>query len=164
SGSQGENKEKTIRRWFVDNDIIEAVILLPDNLFYNTTAAGIIIVLNRNKPKDRQGKIILINASNEFQKGRPKNFIPNESVKKITDAFHVGKNVERFVELVSVEDVVKNDYNISPSRYIETGSPTEHRDVQALLDDLSKLELESRKIDQELNGIFKGLGYRWEEK
>lgn len=161
SGSQGENKEKAIRRWFVDNDIVEGVILLPDNLFYNTTAAGIIIVLNRNKPKDRQRKVILINASNEFKKGRPKNFIPGESVKKITDTFHAGKDVERFVKVVSVEEIAKNDYNLSPSRYVEIGAPTEHRDVQMTLDELGKLEGEAKAFDEDLKGIFTDLGYRW---
>ena len=162
SGSQGENKEKAIRRWFVDNDIIEGVILLPDNLFYNTTAAGIIIVLNCKKPKDRQGKIVLVNASAEFQKGRPKNFIPDESVKKIADVFHAGSDAERLVKVVSVEEIAKNDYNLSPSRYIETGAVTEHRDVQTLLDELTKLDGETNTLDAELRNIFTGLGYRWE--
>ena len=69
SGSKNEDKERNIRKWFVEQDLIDGVILLPDNLFYNTTAAGIIIVLRKQKPKYRQGKITLINASAEFQKG-----------------------------------------------------------------------------------------------
>jgi type I restriction enzyme M protein len=160
SGSQGENKEKAIRRWFVDQDVIEGVILLPDNLFYNTTAAGIIIVLNRRKRQERQGNIILVNASNEFQKGRPKNFIPDASIKKIAGAFHAGKDVERLVKVVPVEEIAKNDYNLSPSRYIETATATEHRDVQNILDELGKLDSEAKKLDGELKAIFTGLGYR----
>jgi len=160
SGSQGENKEKTIRRWFVEHDVIESVILLPDNLFYNTTAAGIILVLNRSKPLERRGKAVLINASGEFQKGRPKNFIPDESIRKIADAFHAGKDVERFVRVVSVGEIAKNDYNLSPSRYIETATPTEHRDVQTLLDELASLDADAKRLDEGLNGIFTGLGYR----
>lgn len=164
SGSQGENKEKAIRRWFVEQDVIEGVILLPDNLFYNTTAAGIIIVLNRRKPQDRQGKIVLVNASNEFQKGRPKNFIPDVSIKKIVSAFQAGKDAERFVKVVSREEIAKNDYNLSPSRYIETAAATEHRDVQAILDDLAKLDVEAVNLDEELREIFTCLGYRWGRK
>jgi type I restriction enzyme M protein len=162
SGSQGENREKAIRRWFVDRDVIEGVILLPENLFYNTTAAGIIILLNRCKPKDRQGRVVLINASGEFEKGRPKNFIPDTSVKKIAEAFHAGKDVARFVKVASIEEIAKNDYNLSPSRYIETAPAAEHRDVQTILDDVSKLEAESKQLDGELKEIFTGLGYRWE--
>ncbi|TKS60081.1 MAG: XRE family transcriptional regulator [Nitrospira sp.] len=161
SGSQGENKEKTIRRWFVDQDLIEGVILLPDNLFYNTTAAGIIMVLNCKKPKELQDKIILVNASNEFQKGRPKNFIPDEAIRKVADAFHAGKEVERFIKVVSVEEIAKkNDYNLIPSRYIETAIANEHRDIQTLLNELAKLDAEAERLDGELKEIFEGLGYR----
>lgn len=161
SGSQGENREKTIRRWFVDHDLIEGVILLPDNLFYNTTAAGIIILLNSQKPKDRQGRVILINASAEFEKGRPKNFIPDLFIKKIAEAFHAGKDVERFVKIASTEEIAKNDFNLSPSRYIETAATTEHRDVQEILNELGSLDSEARRLDAELREVFTGLGYQW---
>ncbi len=160
SGSQGENKEKTIRRWFVDHDAIEGVILLPENLFYNTPAAGIIVVLNRRKPKNRQGRVILINASGEFEKGRPKNFIPEASIRKIADAFHAGKDIERFVKVTTIEEITKKDYNLSPSRYIETAAATEHRDVQPILDELAHLDAEAKRLDGELKEIFTGLGYR----
>lgn len=164
SGNQGENKEKAIRRWFVEQDMIEGVILLPDNLFYNTTAAGIIVVLNRKKPKDRRGRIVLVNAGGEFQKGRPKNFIPDEAIKKIADAFHAGKDIERFVKVATVEEIAKNDYNLSPSRYIETAAATEHRDVQTLLDELIQFDEVAKQLDGELKGIFTGLGYKWKER
>jgi len=161
SGSQGENKEKAIRRWFVEQDVVEGVILLPDNMFYNTTAAGIIILLNRGKAVDRRGKVALVNASGEFQKGRPKNFIPDEAIRKIADAFHSGKDVDRLVKVVSVEDIAKNDYNLSPSRYIETAAPAEHRDIQTLLDELTALNIEAARLEGELKGVFTGLGYGW---
>jgi len=161
SGSQGENREKTIRRWFVDRDVIEGVILLPDNLFYNTTAAGIIILLNRQKPKDRQGRVVLINASGEFEKGRPKNFVPDASIKRIAEAFHAGKDVERFVKVASIEEIAKNDYNLSPSRYIETAAPTEQRDIQEILNEFASLDAEVKRLDGELREILTGLGYQW---
>lgn len=161
SGSQGENREKTIRRWFVDHDLIESVVLLPDNLFYNTTAAGVIVLLNRQKPKDRQGRVILINASTEFEKGRPKNFIPDASIKKIAQAFHAGRDIERFVKVASTDEIAKNDYNLSPSRYIETATATEHRDVQEILNELGSLDAEARRLDAELKEVFTGLGYQW---
>ncbi|HLC40559.1 MAG TPA: N-6 DNA methylase, partial [Methylomirabilota bacterium] len=145
-------------------DVIEGVILLPENLFYNTTAAGIIILLNRQKPKDRQGRVVLINASGEFEKGRPKNFIPDASIKKIAEAFHTGKDVERFVKVASIEEITKNDYNLSPSRYIETAAPTEYHEVQPILDKLAQLDAEADRLDGELNSIFAGLGFRWRTK
>jgi type I restriction enzyme M protein len=74
SGDAGSNKERSIRQAFVDQDLIESVILLPENLFYNTNAPGILLCLNQDKPKDRRGKMVVINAFDEFEKGKPKNF------------------------------------------------------------------------------------------
>ena len=71
SKSNITNKKRNIRKWFVDQDLIDGVILLPENLFYNTTAAGVIVVLNKRKPAARKGKIVLLNASRHFSKGKP---------------------------------------------------------------------------------------------
>lgn len=61
-------KEKKIRKEIVEKDLIEAIILLPEKLFYNVTAPGIVMILNKNKPEERKGKILFINASLEFEK------------------------------------------------------------------------------------------------
>lgn len=161
SGSQGDDKEKAIRKWFVDKDYVEAVILLPDNLFYNTTAAGLILVINKHKPADRKGKIILINAAEEFLKGRPKNFLPEASIEKIATSFHSGADVDKFLKVMSNGEIADKDYNISPSRYIETAQAVEHRDIQLILNDLSKLTAEQAEAEKELKGIFAKLGYKW---
>ena len=81
SGAKHEDRERNIRKWFVEHDLIDGVILLPDNLFYNTSAAGIIVVLSKRKPAARKGKIVLLNASRRLRKGRPKNYIPEEDIR-----------------------------------------------------------------------------------
>jgi type I restriction enzyme M protein len=160
SGSQGANKEKDIRKAFVEADLIDAVLLLPDNLFYNTSAAGIIMVLNKNKTNERKGKIILINASQEFEKGRPKNFLPNEKIKKVAKAYHDFRSIDRFTKVITIDEAVKNDYNLSPSRYAETGAAEEYCEIPVLLGALDSLEQKSSKIDADLKGIFAKLGFR----
>ncbi|MFH1684551.1 MAG: N-6 DNA methylase, partial [Candidatus Margulisiibacteriota bacterium] len=69
SGNVNSDKEKDARKWFIEHDLIEGVIYLPENLFYNTIAPGIIIFLNKNKPTKLKGKIFLVNAGKEFVKG-----------------------------------------------------------------------------------------------
>ncbi|WP_453888768.1 N-6 DNA methylase [Thiorhodovibrio frisius] len=76
SGNAGTNKEKTVRQWFVDHDLIESVLYLPENLFYNTTAPGIVLFLNKAKPEARRGKVFLVNASQIFEKGDPRTLSP----------------------------------------------------------------------------------------
>ncbi len=155
SGNKGSNREKEIRKAFVDNDWIEAVLLLPENLFYNTTAPGIILILNKNKPKERKNRIMLINASLEFEKGRPKNFIPDDKIEKIAKVFHDWKSMDKFTKIIINEEAEKNDYNLSPSRYVGNGKEEEYRDVDEILVELAEFEEERQKTDRELNEIMK---------
>jgi len=154
SGSKNEDKEKNIRKWFVQHDLIEGVILLPDNLFYNTTAAGIIIVFNKNKPAARKGKIVLVNASQEFKKGKPKNYMPDDAVKKVAQAFIKGTDSERFVKTITVKEAADTDFNLSPSRYVDTTVKETYRPIPEILEELKDLKKKAAKQDAELERIL----------
>lgn len=160
SGNANINKEKEVRRWFVEQDLIEGVLYLPENLFYNTTAPGIIIVLNKAKPKDRKGKMFLLNASREFVKGDPKNYIPEEAITRISGAFTAWKEVEKYSRVVTCEEIAKNDFNISPSRYIHTGEGEEYRPLAEIVEELEALEAEARETDTALKTVLGRLGVR----
>lgn len=159
SGSSGNNKEKTVRKWFVDNDLIEGVIYLPENLFYNTTAPGIILFLNKAKPAKQRNKIFLLNASREFEKGDPKNFIPEDGIAHISETFKAWKEEEKFSRIVSRDEIIKNDYNISPSRYIHTADGEEYRTISEIVDELRELESDSLENDTKLKNILESLGF-----
>ena len=154
SGNANSNKEKDVRQWFIQQDLIEGVIYLPENLFYNTTAPGIIIVLNKAKPKSREGKLFLLNASREFTKGDPKNFIPDEAIIRIADTFTAWRQEDKYSRIVPVEEIAKNDYNISPSRYIHTGAADEYRPLVEIMEELEALEDEAKETDAVLKGIL----------
>jgi len=102
---------------------------LPDNLFFDPqmTAPGIILFLNKSKPTTHKNKIFLLNASREFEKGDPKNYITDEGIARIAETFKEWREEEKLSRIVSKEEIVKNDYNISPSRYIHTGDAQEIR-------------------------------------
>lgn len=161
SGSQGDNKEKSIRRWFVERDLIEGVILLPDNLFYNTTAAGLIFVLNAGKSESRRDQILLVNASGEFKKGRPKNELTDEGSRKVVACFRDWKDQEGLCRVVNRSTIVEADYNASPSRFVRSAFTTEVGDVQTILDDLAALRGRSTELDAALSRTFERLGFRW---
>ena len=159
SGNVNTNKEKAVRQWFIDHDFIEGVLYLPENLFYNTTAPGIIIFLNKNKPAKLKDKIFLINASHEFIKGDPKNYIGEEQIKKIANTYTTKKEVENFSMFVSKADVAKNDYNISPSRYIHLGGVEEYVPVEEILSQLAEVEAKAKEADKNLQNVLKDLGF-----
>jgi type I restriction enzyme M protein len=158
SGNAGTNKEKTVRQWFVDHDLIESVLYLPENLFYNTTAPGIVLFLNRAKPKERQGKVFLVNASQVFEKGDPKNFISAAGIQRIADTLIGWKEEEKLSRIVDHAELKKNDYNISPSRYIHTSDAETYRPIAEIVEELKTIEAEARETDRALKQILEKLG------
>jgi type I restriction enzyme M protein len=146
SGSAGASRERDIRRALVEHDLIEGVILLPENLFYNTPAPGIVMVLNRSKP--HPGAILLVNASQLFVKGKPKNEFTDQQVAQVHALFASWKSVELLCAVVTTEQVGSNDYNLSPSRYV-AGAAT---DQILPLDDAVKLfrEAEAKRKEAEV--------------
>ena len=157
SGSKNEDKERNIRKWFVDNDLIDGVILLPDNLFYNTSAAGVIVVLNRRKPETRRGRIVLLNASRRVKKGRPKNFIPDEDIRPLANAFLKGETVDGEIAVITQEEAVKVDYNLSPSRWVGLADTMAQRPVRTILAELRQLDDQARDIDAALYRMLERL-------
>ncbi len=162
SGQKGTNREKEIRKAFVEKDWIEAVLLLPDNLFYNTSAPGIVLFLKKAKSKKKRKNILLVNASQEFEKGRPKNFITPDGIQRISKTIGKWKEEEKFSQIVSIEEVQKNDYNLSPSRYIEVVEAETHRPNEHILYDLEQAEKEAKSVDKELTNILKKMGLKAE--
>lgn len=158
SGNANKNKEKAVRAWFVEQDLIEGVIYLPENLFYNTSAPGILLFLNRNKPKDRRGKLFLVNASQVVEKGDPKNFIPSAGIERIATAFLAWQEEEKFATVVAREQVAKEDYNISPSRYIHVADAETHRPIAEILEEMEALDAEAAAANAALRQVLKRVG------
>jgi type I restriction enzyme M protein len=156
SGNQGSNRERDIRKAFVERDLIEAVILLPENLFYNTTAPGIILVVNRAKP--RRGEILLINASQQFAKGRPKNYLTEEHIARIADLYHAWRAEAGLAAIITSDEAASNDYNLSPSRYVSTNGKEEVLPLEEAVVRLQEAEEERAEADRALNEVLRTLG------
>ena len=150
SGARHEDRERNIRKWFVEQDLIDGVILLPDNLFYNTSAAGIIVVLSKRKPEARKGKIVLANVSRHVGKGRPKNFIPQEDIQSVAAMFLKGEPVEGEVAVITRDQVTEADYNLSPSRWVGQTEETELRSIHSLVSELQDLNNRDVELSSDL--------------
>jgi type I restriction enzyme M protein len=157
SGSKHEDKERNIRKWFVDNDLVEGIVLLPDNLFYNTTAAGIIVVLNKRKPPARRDKIVLLNASKRFKKGRPKNYLPEEDTRSIAEMFNKAEPVDGEIAVITCDQAKEADYNLSPSRWVNGAEQCDAFDLAHLVHELGLLSQEARGVDDRLLELLKPL-------
>lgn len=156
SGTAGRNRERDIRKEFVNKDMVEAVILLPENMFYNTTAPGIILVMNKDRRKENE--ILLINGSKLFEKGRPKNYLPDQSITKIADIYLEWKEEEGVSKIIVKEEVAKNDYNLSPSRYVLQNGEDDTLPLEDAVVLLREAEEERSEADVKLKEILNELG------
>lgn len=157
SGSKSTNKERQIRQRFIDLDLIEAVVLLPENLFYNTPAAGIIVLLNRNKLSSHKNQVLLVNGSLYFSKKKPKNSLTEEGIQVICDVFRSWTTKEKISRLVSIKELSELDFNLSPSSFIDTSDGTRHRALQAIVSDLKQIRLERLRLEDELERLLSRL-------
>ncbi|MBN1328583.1 MAG: SAM-dependent DNA methyltransferase [Candidatus Heimdallarchaeota archaeon] len=157
SGNVGTNKERDIRKEFVEKDLIEAAILLPENMFYNTSAPGIILIINKNKKK--KNEILLINATKLFTKGKPKNYLTEDAIKSISKVYSSWKEEEGISKIITKEICSQNDYNLSPSRFVTQNNDENILSLEDAVLQLKEIEIERKKSDEKLNMILKKLGY-----
>lgn len=158
SGGKSSNKERTIRQAFVEHDWIEGVILLPENLFYNTTAPGIILLLNRAKPAGRRGQILLVNASQHFVKEKPKNVLTDDGIAAVVEVYRQWETREKLSRVITLEEAREADYNLSPSLFVETGEALTHRSLRNIVADLREARADRERTDMELDHILSSLG------
>ena len=112
--------EGKIRQGFIKDDLIEAVIGLPSNVFYGTGIPAALLIINKNKPPQRKGKVLFIDASQGFVKDGNKNKLRDEDVEKIIQTLNEFQDVEKFASVVDIETIQENDYNLNISRYVDT--------------------------------------------
>ena len=151
--------EGKIRKKILKEDLIEAVIALPSNLFYNTSSPGCILMLNKNKPAERKNKVIFIYGEEDYEEGSNQNFLRDKDLDKILDAYHNFEDIEKYCRVADMEEIERNDFNLNVPRYVDTTEEEEPVDVEEVLTDLDQLEKERDEIESEMMGYLKELGY-----
>jgi type I restriction enzyme M protein len=149
--------EKEIRKKFLEQDLIEAIIGLPPNLFYGAGIPACILVMrpnltgqspNPSKPENRRGQILFINADAEFHAGRAQNYLRPEHIEKIVstyDRYQDEPGYARRVPLAEISSPV-NDWNLNIRRYVDNSPPPEPHDVRAhLLGGVPVAEVEAQR-------------------
>ena len=153
--------EGRIRQGIVEADLFEAVIGLVPNLFFGASIPVAICVLNKDKPLERQGKTLFIDAAQEgyFRQGKAQNFIEPEHIAKIVKAYRAFEDVERFAHVADLEEMRGNDFNLNISRYVDTTDPVEVMGVAQALAELREAERRRDEAAAKMNELLAELGY-----
>jgi type I restriction enzyme M protein len=151
--------EGKIRQKVVEQDLIECVIALPEKIFYNTGAPGCLIFLNKDKPEDRQGRVLFIYAGKDFEKLKNMNRLRNEDIGRIVETHKEFKDQAKYATVVSLDKIRQNDFNLSVTRYVDVFEQDKDVDVSQTWQELKRLEDERQAIDAKLSGYLRELGY-----
>jgi len=152
--------EGKIRKGILEDDLLEAVIGLPSNLFFGAGIPACLFIANRDKPKERKGKVFVLYGANDFQEGKRQNRLRPEDIQKVVTAYKEYRTVEKYCRPVPLDEIRTSDYNLNITRYLDVSEKEEIIDVQKVLDELKTLKEERSTIENRMKKYLKELGYR----
>ena len=151
--------EGRIRRGLLQADIFEAVIGLPPNLFYGTGIPASILVLNRDKPDTRYGRVLFIDASSDFEEGSNQNRLRDQDIARIAATFRSFADADKYARVVPLAEIERNDWNLNISRYVDTAEEEERVDIAEAVRKLRELEHNRAAAEATMNRYLAELGY-----
>lgn len=143
--------EKKIRKYLIDNNFIDCIIQLPSNLFYGTTIATCIMVLKKGK---KDNKVLFIDATNECIKVTNNNRLTPENIDKIVYTYKCRQVSDHFSYLADYNEVVKNDYNLSVSTYVEAEDTREKIDIKKLNAEIAEIVAKEDELRKSIDAII----------
>ncbi|ABK89596.1 type I restriction-modification system subunit M [Francisella tularensis subsp. novicida] len=147
--------EGKIRQQIIDNNLLDAVIGLPSNLFFGTSIPACIMVFKKQKDSN---DVLFIDASNEFEKGKNQNKLTDDNIKKIFDTYKSRESLEKYSHVASLEEIKENDYNLNIPRYVDTFEEEEPVDIEATKQTIAELEAKRETLKTKMAEYLKELG------
>lgn len=153
---RGSAEGKIRRKLIEDDNLLDAVIGLPEKLFFGTGIPAAILIFRKKKADD---KVLFIDASREFQAGKNHNELTDDNIAKVVDTYKKRKNVDKYAYLASLEEIQENDFNLNIPRYVDTFEEEEEIDLEAVLKERKELKKALAGLEKEMENYLKELGY-----
>ena len=150
SGAEGK-----IRRKLVEENLLDAVIGLPPNLFYGTGIPAAILIFKRNKPDDT---VLFIDASREFGQGTNQNYLRAHDIEKVLITYRQRQNMDKYAYAATFEEIKENDFNLNVPRYVDTFEDEEEIDLVSVQSEIRDLETELVKVQKKMKSYLVELG------
>ena len=153
--------EGRIRQRFIEDNLLDAVIGLPGNLFPTTTIPVAILVFDRAREKGgkqhRRKDVLFIDASKEYQSGKNQNILEDAHIKKILAAYKKRKDADKYAHLATFKEISANDFNLNIPRYVDTFEEEEEIDIDAVETEIQQLETGLSQVRKEMRKLLKGI-------
>ena len=148
--------EGRIRKKFIEENLLDAVVGLPSNLFFGTGIPAAILLFKRIRDtKD----VLFIDASGEFEKGKKQNKLRNEDIARIVETYGEYETVEKYAYRASFKEIEENEFNLNIPRYVDTFEPEEEVDIPAVQKEIERMEGELVDVRAKMKECLKELGY-----
>lgn len=150
------SSEGKIRQKLIEENLLDAVIGLPEKLFFGTGIPAAILIFKKSKVDDN---VLFIDASREFKSGKNQNQLSPENITKIVKTYREGDSVEKYAYIASLQEIRDNDYNLNIPRYVDTFEEEEEIDLIAVRAEREQLKTQLFQLEVEMEKYLKELGY-----
>jgi type I restriction enzyme M protein len=154
------DSEQSIRQQIIDADLIEAVIGLGPNLFYNSPMESCVVVLRCNKPAERKNKVLFINGVEQVTRERAHSRLSDENLTALTEAYFEPEKYPVIATLVDIDTIRENQYNLSIPLYVEAESGHEAQDIEHVIEEWKISRVQLKKQTNQLFKSLSELGYK----
>ncbi|MFL1489190.1 type I restriction-modification system subunit M [Acinetobacter baumannii] len=150
------SSEGKIREQLIKENLLDAVIGLPEKLFYGTGIPAAILIFKKQKTDD---SVLFIDASREFKSGKNQNNLTEENIAKIVKTYRARKSVDKYAYLATLQEVKDNDYNLNIPRYVDTFEEEEEIDLVAVRAEREQLKTQLAELEVQMAKYLEELGY-----
>jgi type I restriction enzyme M protein len=151
SASEGQ-----VRQNLIQENLLDAVIGLPQNLFFGTGIPAAILLFHRNKPDDT---VVFIDASRDFEPEANQNKLATQDIKRIANAYHTRTTIQKYSYVATLEEISTNDFNLNIPRYIDTFEAEEEIDIKATQNQIQSIETDLSYASRRVEIYLKELGF-----
>lgn len=148
------SSEGKIRKNIIDENLLDAVIGMPANLFYGTSIPTCVLVFKGREARGDSKDILFIDASKEFVKEKNQNKLTEENINKIIDTYKNRVDVDKYAHVATREEIIENDYNLNIPRYVDTFEEEEVTPLPDVMKELNEVRQEIEKTSKELFGLL----------
>ena len=150
------SSEGKIRQQLIEENLLDAVIGLPEKLFYGTGIPAAILIFKKHKSDD---SVLFIDASREYQSGKNQNSLSTDNIAKIVATYQARANVDKYAFVASLKDIQDNDYNLNIPRYVDTFEEEAEIDLMAVRAERVQLQSELAVLESQMAHYLEELGY-----
>jgi type I restriction enzyme M protein len=148
------SSEGKIRQALIEENLLDAVIGLPPNLFYGTGIPAAILIFKRRKPDDT---VLFIEASREFEPGTNQNRLRSANLDKIVATYCARQSIDKYAYLATFDEIKENDFNLNIPRYVDTFEEEEEIDIAAVQQEIGEIETKLAVVERKMKGFLEAL-------